>query len=106
MDRQSRKAKRHQHLRRARQAVLYQTLCRPLSKRAQANDGAFAPSFGGCRVSQSTTPICAIAHFRVNAKFTAVGHHVNRPRTVTPLFETKFRFALCGPTSTTSQLVG
>jgi hypothetical protein len=29
MDRPSGKAKRHQHLRRARQAVLYQTLCRP-----------------------------------------------------------------------------
>src|ERR1700687_1920681 len=71
MDRPSGKAKRHQHLRRARQAVLYQMLCRPLSKRKQANDLAFPPSFGGRRVSQRTTPVCAIALFRVNAMFIA-----------------------------------
>jgi predicted nuclease of predicted toxin-antitoxin system len=39
----------------------YQTLCRPFSKREQANDGAFPPSFGGCRISQRTTPICDCA---------------------------------------------
>src|ERR1700736_1196772 len=33
----------------------------PLSKRKQANDVAFPPSFGGRRVSQRTTPIYAIA---------------------------------------------
>jgi hypothetical protein len=68
MDGLSGKGKCHQHLRRDRQAVLYQMLCRPLSKRKQANDVAFPPSFGGCRVSQSTTPICAIALFRVSSR--------------------------------------
>jgi hypothetical protein len=63
VDRPSRNAKRHQYLRRTRQAVPYQTLCRPLSKRKRANDVAFPPSLGGCRVSQRTTPICAIALF-------------------------------------------
>src|ERR1700720_646241 len=63
MDGLSGKAKHHRHLRRARQAVLYQTLCRPLSKRTQANNVAFPPSFGGRRVSQRTTPIYAIPIF-------------------------------------------
>ena len=75
MDGLSGKAKLHQHLRRARQAVLYQMLCRALSKRKQANDVAFPPSFGGCRVSQRTTPIYVIALLRVNAMFSAAGHH-------------------------------
>ena len=66
VDRLSRKAKRHQGLRRTRQAVLYQTLCRPAFERKQASDVAFPPSFGGCGVSRRTTPICAIALFRVN----------------------------------------
>jgi hypothetical protein len=43
--------------------VLYQTPCRPLSKRTQANNVAFPPSFGGRRVSQRTTPIYAIPFF-------------------------------------------
>jgi hypothetical protein len=63
MDGRSEKAKHHQHLRRARQAVLYQTLCRPLSKHPQTNNVAFPPSFGGRRVSQRTTPIYAIPIF-------------------------------------------
>src|SRR5580704_17342786 len=63
MDGRSGKAKHHQHLRRARQAVLYQTLCRPLSKHPQTNNVAFPPSFGGRRVSQRTTPIYAIPIF-------------------------------------------
>jgi hypothetical protein len=65
MDGPSGNSKRHQHLRRARRAVLYQTLCRPLSKRKQAYDVAFPPSFGGRRVSQSTTPLYAIVLLRV-----------------------------------------
>ena len=71
MDGPSGKAKRHQHLRRTQRAVLYQTLCRSASKRGQANDLAFPPSFGGRRVSQRTTPVCAIALFRVSAMFIA-----------------------------------
>jgi hypothetical protein len=43
----------------------------PLSKRGQANDLAFPPSFGGRRISQRTTPVCAIALFRVSAMFIA-----------------------------------
>jgi hypothetical protein len=49
MDRPSGKAKRHQGLRRTRQAVLYQALCRPAFARKQASDVAFPPSFGGGR---------------------------------------------------------
>ncbi len=75
MDGLSGKAKRRQHLRRTRQAMLYQTLCRPVSKRAQANDVAFPPSFGGYRALQGTTPIYAIALFELTAMFSAVGHH-------------------------------
>jgi hypothetical protein len=41
---------------------------RPTSTLRQANDVAFPPSFGGCRVSQRTTPICAIALFRVKSR--------------------------------------
>jgi hypothetical protein len=67
MDGPSGKAKRHQHLRRARQAVLYQTPCRPLSKRKNANDVVFPSSFGGCRVSQRATPSYVIALFRMIA---------------------------------------
>ena len=74
MDRPSGKAKHHQHLRRARQAVLYQMLCRPHSKRTQANNVASPPSFGGRRVAQRTTPMYAVALFRVNAMFCAAGH--------------------------------
>jgi hypothetical protein len=55
-----------------RQAALYQTLCRPLSERKQANDVAFPPWFGGCLLSQRTTPIYAIAFFQVKARLSAV----------------------------------
>jgi len=44
MDGPNRKAKRHQHLRRTRSAVLYQTLCRPLSKRI-AGEQCRVPTF-------------------------------------------------------------
>jgi hypothetical protein len=39
--------------------------------RTQANNVAFPPSFGGCRVSQCTAPMHAIALFRTNAMFIA-----------------------------------
>src|SRR3984893_11341147 len=44
LDRPSGKAKRHQHLRRTRQAVLYQTLCRPTFE-AQAGERSRVPAF-------------------------------------------------------------